>query len=212
MKIETLEGNLLASNTYIVGNDVEVFIIDPSASLLEIQNTVKNRKVLAVLLTHGHFDHFQTLDDVILKFDVKCYLHRNAHLKLKERHLNCSIMVGTPIETNLSTEYFEFVSEGTRINLVPDFIVKTLYTPGHSNCSVTFDINQTLFTGDTLFRNGVGRSDLQTGNTSQLVNSVKRLIETRHDQEIYAGHYAPTSTHTEQKINGFYLKICKGKK
>jgi hydroxyacylglutathione hydrolase len=206
MNIETLEGSLLACNTYIVGTDSEVYIIDPAASLLEIQNTVKNRKVLAVLLTHGHFDHFLSLDDCVNKYEVKCYLHKNALLKIRERQLNCSIDVGDPIESSLRDECFEFVSEGSRIQLSSDLLVKALYTPGHSNCGITFDINTVLFTGDTLFRNGVGRTDLPTGNTSHLINSIRRLIETRFDQQIYAGHYKPTSTHTEKRINGFYLK------
>lgn len=206
MRIETLEGNLLASNTYIVGNDDEVYIVDPAASLLEIQNTIRDRKVLAVLLTHGHFDHFLSLDDCVNKYDVKCYLHKNALLKIRERQLNCSIEVGDPIESTLGDESFEFVSEGTRIQLSQEMLVKALYTPGHSNCGITFDINTVLFTGDTLFRNGVGRTDLPTGNTSHLVSSIKRLVETRNDQQIYAGHYTPTTTHTERRTNGFYLK------
>jgi len=212
MKIEMLEGSLLASNTYIVGNDEEVLIIDPSASLLEIKNTVRGRTVLAVLLTHGHFDHFLTLDDVVLHYGIKCYLHRNAYLKIKEPQLNCSLEIGQRIESFLPENLFVFVSEGIRISLSSNFTIKTLYTPGHSNCSVTFDVNQVLFTGDTLFKNGVGRTDLPTGNTTQLVNSIKRLIETRLDQKIHPGHYVETSTHSERSTNGFYLKICGGRR
>ena len=77
-------------NTYIVGNEQEVIVIDPANKLSSITSAIKSRKVLGVFLTHAHYDHFKTLDSFLKKYNVNLYIHKNGINKLTDINSSCA--------------------------------------------------------------------------------------------------------------------------
>lgn len=205
LTIETLYDHLW-SNTYIVGNYADCIIIDPSNDVRNIKKMVGKRNVLGIFLTHGHFDHFRTLTDVIKLFDAKIYLHKEALSKLKNPNFSCSNMFGYNTIIDLMEEQVKIVHNGDKIK-TKDFEIKVLTTPGHTNCSVCFMIEDVIFSGDTLFETGVGRWDLPTGNVVDLTKSIKMLLGLKNDFKVYPGHGESTTIFKEIITNPFYQRI-----
>lgn len=204
-EIETLYDRLW-SNTYIVGNQTDCFIIDPSNDIRNIKKLVNNRNVLGIFLTHGHFDHFKTLVDTMNLYDAKIYLHKEALNKLKNPNSSCSNMFGYNTIIDLENNQYQIVHNGDKIKL-NDFEIKVLTTPGHTNCSICFMLDNVIFSGDTLFETGVGRWDLPTGNVVELTKSIKMLLGLKNDYRVYPGHGENTSIFKEIITNPFYQRV-----
>ena len=193
------------SNTYIVGNEQEVFIIDPANRISNIQTAIKNRKVLGVLLTHGHYDHFKTLNSFLNKYDTTLYLHKKCFDKLTNLMDSCAFFFSVKSLEAVKTDKVVYVKDNDIITL-NDFKIKVITTPGHTNCSVVYEIEDSMFTGDTLFNNGVGRTDLPTSNTIQLIESLKKILNNNNQKEIYPGHGFSSTLEDERHINDFYRR------
>ena len=204
-EIETLYDHLW-SNTYIVGNETDCFIIDPSNDIRNIKKLVNNRNVLGVFLTHGHFDHFKTLVDTMKLYDTKIYLHKETLNKLKNPNSSCSNMFGYNTIIDLEQKQYQLVHNGDKIKL-NDFEIKVLTTPGHTNCSICLMLDNVIFSGDTLFETGVGRWDLPTGNVIELTKSIKMLLALKNDYQVYPGHGETTSIFNEIITNPFYQRV-----
>ena len=98
-----------------------------------------------------------------------------------------------------------YIKDSDVINL-NNITIKVITTPGHTNCSVVYQIEDSMFTGDTLFNDGVGRTDLPTSNTVQLINSLKKLLDNNNQKTIYPGHGNPSTLDEERKHNDFYRR------
>ena len=108
MKIKTLVSGKLDNNTYILCNDENEFIlIDAAAELKDIQARTEDMKCLGVFLTHGHFDHFENLEDIINFYNVKCYITEPELEKLYNPKLNYSIVFNKFFTSKLLRENFE---------------------------------------------------------------------------------------------------------
>lgn len=195
------------ANTYVVGNNNEVIIIDPANRLSNITTAVKNRKVLGVFLTHGHYDHFITITDVLNKYNVNCYLHQKAIEKLTNLVSSCGVFFGVQHLKIVEKTKMIFVKDNQVLELSPNLKIKVITTPGHTDCSVVYQIEDVMFTGDTLFNNGVGRTDLPTSNTITLINSLKKLLNNRNQAIIYPGHGWESSLEDERHQNDFYRRV-----
>ena len=97
---------------------------------------------------------------------------------------------------------FIFVNDGQSI-LLENIKVKTLFTPGHTNCSVVYIIDDLMFSGDTLFNMSVGRTDLATGNSVVQMNTLNMLKKMKIDYKIYPGHENSTTLFYERKYNPY---------
>lgn len=192
-------------NTYIVGNEQEVIVIDPANKISSITSAIKSRKVLGVFLTHAHYDHFKTLDAFLKKYNVNLYIHKNGVNKLTDINSSCAFFFSVNSLNNINTENIVYVKDNEVINL-NSITVKVITTPGHTNCSVVYQIEDSMFTGDTLFNDGVGRTDLPTSNTVQLINSLKKLLDNNEQKIIYPGHGNPSTLDEERKYNDFYRR------
>ncbi len=202
MKVELLLDNPSFANTYLVTNNESVIIIDPACDIRYIKKYVNDKKVLAVFLTHGHFDHFKTLEEVLKEYNVKCYLHKNAKEKVLDLETSYANMFGSYKIPNINEEQFETLQDGKIIDM-ESFKIKTLFTPGHTNCSVVYVIDDLMFTGDTLFNYSVGRTDLATGNSVSQINTLNMLKKMKTDYKIYPGHEQETTLFFEQKNNPY---------
>ena len=192
-------------NTYIVGNEQEVIVIDPANKISSITSAIKSRKVLGVFLTHAHYDHFKTLDAFLKKYNVNLYIHKNGVNKLTDINSSCAFFFSVTSLNNVKTENIIYIKDSDVINL-NNITIKVITTPGHTNCSVVYQIEDSMFTGDTLFNDGVGRTDLPTSNTVQLINSLKKLLDNNEQKIIYPGHGNPSTLDEERKYNDFYRR------
>lgn len=195
MEIIKLTVGQLASNAYILRKDNKVIIIDPGADFDRIDAKINdNDEVIAILLTHGHFDHIGAVNEVVSKYQCACYI------SIAEKELihnpEMSFYDGDITEDLL---YFNDNLD------IENFNIKVHKTPGHTIGSVMFEIDDHLFTGDTLFDMGVGRMDLPTGSEADMYQSLQYIKTLQKDYKIYPGH-GETSTLFNQFKNNPYLQ------
>lgn len=203
MQVKCLENYMTSENTYVVINGNESMVIDPSYSLNGILDAAGNTKITHILITHCHYDHIGTLNQLREKTGALLAAGRYG-----------SVNIGDPV-INLTDAYGDNEIICAPADIVPadgetfkaaGMDVKIIYTPGHTNCSVCYVIGNCIFTGDTLFLRNVGRWDLPTGNEQALVNSVKTKLYTLDDGlKAYPGHGGATSIGYEKKFN-LYVK------
>lgn len=194
MQIRTFSDNPLGENTYLVyveGRD-DAVIIDPGCKTEILTEALKaaGKKLGAILLTHGHFDHAAYADELRRATGARIYIHNNDAGMLKYKALNASEL-GDGSYPDYSFEadsYYVVLETGDLITCGLEFVV--VYTPGHTPGSVTLYLpdEKTAFTGDTLFNGGFGRTDLPGGSMLQLRRSLKKLFRLPRETAIYPGH------------------------
>ena len=196
MKILTICSKSFASNTYLIVSDNSAMVIDPSVSLNAIDKELQNQNasLVGVLLTHGHFDHIISIDTIRERYNVPVYIHKNDACMLTDGKLNgFYIFFNRDCVHNPADILF---ADGDEIAIGKEKI-KVLHTPGHSLGSSCFIFNNeenktSIITGDTLFANGVGRTDLYGGNLNELINSIKKISSFDKSSKIYPGHDVST--------------------
>lgn len=201
MKIFHLSSGPLRVNTYFLVNEEKhtAVVIDSGENYKLIKKTEEENGFIikAVLLTHAHFDHAGNVKK--LQDDgAKIYVSKiDAEKLLNEDNLASSF--GRRFD--YCTADFSF-SDGEIFN-IEDIKIEVIATPGHTDGSVTFKVDNNLFTGDTLFLESVGRTDFPTGNKSELIRSVTKLFNLVGDYKVYPGHQEFTTLSHERKNNFF---------
>ena len=151
-----------------------------------------------VLLTHGHFDHIGGLNE--LPDNVKVLMHSADDEWVKEVNTYLP-MIGMPSMDIPKMD--EYIKDGDVIKL-GKLEIKVIHTPGHTQGGVCFLVENNLFSGDTIFRESVGRCDLPGGNFNQIVESIEQRIFTLpEDTIIYPGHGKTTTVAWEKEHNKF---------
>ena len=193
MKIDTLTVGPIGTNCYIVSPDQgdEALIIDPGDEKDTIIKALGNRRAAAVLLTHGHFDHTGALSAFS---GLPIYIHPSDEIMLKDPEWSVGSQGGDLRPRPAATD---FVQEGARLHLA-GLEILVLHTPGHTKGSVCYRIGNALFTGDTLFRQGYGRTDFPGGDFAELMASLKRLLRLGEDLAVYPGHGESTTLFRER--------------
>lgn len=177
-------------------------VIDPSHNLDDIHQAIDGRRLVGILLTHAHADHV----DLIGAFDVPIYMHElDAHLLFADEYNGYEPKKHPYQRKNLN---FHFVKDGDMIPFADQFVT-VLHTPGHTAGSLSFLYEGKLFSGDTLFKEDVGRHDLYSGNLSDIRKSIIRLCELPGHTKVYPGHDDFTMIRDEQKKNLYYKKWSK---
>ncbi|MFH0703176.1 MAG: MBL fold metallo-hydrolase [bacterium] len=212
MIIRTLNiGPFQVNNYLIVCRDtLESALIDAGG---DYKATIKlaseyNAKIKYVLNTHGHLDHIAGDFDLQTKGGAKILIHKADEFlvnSLKEHLKTYGMPEYEPPKPD------EFIEDGQEIK-IGDLTIKVIHTPGHSPGSVCYLLNNILFSGDTLFADSVGRTDLPGGSYEELANSIKNKLFTLDDATIvYAGHGAATTILNEKLHNPFFGKIANNK-
>ena len=192
---------LLRVNTYYLVNEQTggAVLIDCGENLNTIKKTEKECgfKVKAVLLTHAHFDHSGCAKD-LQEQGAKIYISKIDAPKLSNED-NLGSHFGRKNRDCVPDYTFQ---DGDEI-AVEGFKLKVIATPGHTDGSVCFIMDNIIFSGDTLFKESVGRTDFPTGDSDQLVQSVLKLLHLEGDYNVYPGHEEFTTLSHERKFNMF---------
>lgn len=195
----------VATNCYLAENTKtkEALVIDPGDSAGRIAKIIRDAgmKPVAVLLTHGHFDHAMAAEELASEFGIEIYAHEQEKETLEDARINVSWMLGK----NLKFHADRYVKDGEELHLA-GFDIKVFHTPGHTLGGVCYYIEKenALFSGDTLFCQSVGRTDFPTGSSSQLIRSIKeKLMPLPDETKVYTGHEDMTTIGTERKYNPF---------
>ena len=206
MKIERFVLGSVGTNCYIVSSEEmkECFLVDLAACPPELVSHIKKSglTVKAVLLTHGHFDHIMGLDRFLEEFPVPVYACKAEEELLENAQLNFSAsMLGQPYTFSGA----EYLVNGELLTLA-GMKIQVIHTPGHTagGCCYYIAGENVLFSGDTLFRASIGRTDLPGGSMSDLVRSVREKLFVLPDEtKVYPGHMEETDIAYEKKYNPF---------
>ncbi|MEY8390842.1 MBL fold metallo-hydrolase [Lachnospiraceae bacterium] len=205
MKIEQYCVGQVGTNCYFAVNEEtkEMLIIDPgdSAQMLAGKIRQKGLKPVAILLTHGHFDHAMAAQELAELFDVKIYAHEAEENTLKQPALNVSAMIG-----RRDSYYADIYVKDKEVLNLAGMDIQVLHTPGHTEggCCYYLEKEQVLFSGDTLFCQSVGRTDFPGGSTAKIVRSIKEKLLVLPDQvKVYPGHMDLTTIGMERAQNPF---------
>ena len=195
LNIETYPLGSYQTNCYIVYEDdsPDCIVIDPGYEpevvLLAVKRLKKN--LAAILLTHGHFDHVGAVKDLVAETDCKVYIHEY------DLALPATLTAGPLYYTDL-------YDEGDVLQLA-GLSIRVLHTPGHTPGCVCLMIEDNLFSGDTLFRDSCGRTDLPGGNPAEIFKSLRRLAALKGDYRVLPGH-SMESTLEEERENNPYMQ------
>ena len=195
----------VATNCYIVINTEtnEAVIVDPAARADRLSDELlkQGASPVAILLTHGHFDHIMAVNELKDKYNIPVYAHRDEEDVLRQTSLNMSTNMGV----RYVTEADHYLLDGDKLELAGfDFIV--YHTPGHTKGGVCYYMpdQKLLFSGDTLFHGSVGRTDFPTGSMGTLVRSIReKLFVLPDDVQVLPGHEDMTTIGFEKKYNPF---------
>ena len=199
MIIEAIEAGMYDAICYILveENTKECGIIDPGgdADRLISQIDGLNAKPKFILLTHGHMDHVGAVEELSEKYNIPFYISKAD----EEYMMNKDMMFGNLKKAS------GYLKEGDALDL-GDEIIHVLETPGHTEGGLSFLLNDDIvFTGDTLFRGSVGRTDFAGGDMGTLIRSIKeKLLPLDDEVTVYPGH-GNMSTIGFEKTHNPYL-------
>lgn len=188
----TLSGHF-QMNCYILEENNEAIVIDPGFNDNKLYDYLKNKNLIVnkIILTHGHFDHWSGLEN------------------LKKLYPNAKLLA-----SSLDDYWYKLDKNTYQLNIdidlntlkhikLFDYEFKIFKTPGHSKGSISLYYNYHLFSGDVLFRNSIGRTDLYEGNQEELFESIKKLYQLSGNTIIYPGHGPNTTINEERMYNPF---------
>jgi hydroxyacylglutathione hydrolase len=207
MIVKTLVVGPFASNCFIVGSETtgEGLIIDPGADAPNILNTVRGLGLSIVLIaaTHNHIDHVGALRSVKDATGAKYAVHeadsREAMPMMFGRMMG--LMLGSSLRGAPKPD--RFLKDGDVIE-IGDLKFEVLYTPGHTPGGISLSGEGVVFSGDTLFNFGIGRTDLAGGDYGKLMDSIMTKLMVLPDSTIvYPGHGPETTIGAERKWNPF---------
>jgi glyoxylase-like metal-dependent hydrolase (beta-lactamase superfamily II) len=201
MQIRTFELGQLGTNCYIVWDEEEAFIVDPADFTDEMRSLIAEEglSVKYVILTHGHGDHVGGVSALLAAYP-------GALLAAGKDE--------TPVLDDAGYNFTEYIT-GRAETFRPDLLLsdgdeltvgqvtlKVIATPGHTIGGISLLVPGAVFSGDTLFRASIGRTDLPTGDFDELERSIREKLYTLPDEtEVYPGHMGPTAIGYEKRYN-----------
>lgn len=202
IKIKQFIAGQLENNMYLVMDEDtrKAVLIDATELIPEILDTVKElgADVQYILLTHGHFDHIMGLNDLKKELNTEAVICKDD-LVISDNINEFTRLFNWP--DSVPPVYEKYIKDGDVIT-VGNMNIKVIHTPGHTEGGVCYLIQDNLFSGDTLFRGSVGRTDLFGGDFSKLSDSItSKLFKLDNDIKVFPGHGPMTTIGYEKKHN-----------
>ncbi len=205
LNIKCFTLGLLATNAYLLTDreQKKAIVIDPGMNPKSLLAAIEELEIEAIVLTHAHFDHIGSVDEIRKRKGCPVYIHDAEADWLANPKKNGSLKwpdVTSPIFTD-PAEYA--LDEGQKLILLNETF-HVFHTPGHSPGSVSLLYEQHLFSGDVLFNLSVGRTDLPGGNMNDLYDSIhQKLFVLPTETIVYPGHGPQTTIGFEIKNNPY---------
>lgn len=201
VNIKKIVAGYLKTNSYLVSSDTTntAVLIDGGGGLDRIDAYLKenNLKLVALLLTHGHFDHITIANALKQKFNMQIYIHNEDAIMLKSED-NLANMTGIRVEKCDA----DVLLNGDETLSFGEMSFKVIHTPGHSRGSVVYILNDKyMFSGDTLFRDSFGATHFYGGSMEEMKKSLFTLFSLYGDMPVYCGHEEDTSLEYERENN-----------
>lgn len=205
MIIKQFVVGFLEVNNYLLIDEKtkEAVLIDCTEKNTHIDEALieYDAKLKYVLLTHGHFDHVLGVNDFKKKYGCKVYIHKGDEPLLENID---KFMSGFGFGTTEVQKVDGFIDGGQNLTFGDDIKIRIIHTPGHSPGSVSYLVGDDLFSGDTIFYECVGRTDLFGGSFVQLKSSIEEKIFTLDENiKIHPGHGQPSTVGHEKENNKF---------
>ena len=210
MKIFRLLNHVARENTYLLVNDQAIIVVDPGSNTDKIKEkiTAIDKPVAAILITPAHYDHIMGLDVIrdtfgqppvyISEKEASWLYSPKDNFSGLDRHTDMDDVILKPAE-----HHFQYQED----YVLAGFRFQARQTPGHSwgSVSLVFPDDELVITGDALFRETIGRTDLPTGNTVQLLNSIEtELFSLPNHFTVYPGHGRETTIAHEKNFNPYF--------
>lgn len=205
IKIGRMVLSMCQTNCYFLYREdsKDCILVDPADQGTHIYNALTRNgfTIQAILLTHGHFDHIWGTKEVKELSGVKIYAYEQERELLNSERLNVSKGAGRPYTVDADV----YLKDGEELSIA-GMTCKCIATPGHTAGSCCFYFAEAAFlvSGDTLFQESVGRTDLPTGSMKTLITSIQeKLFVLPEDTKVYPGHGESTTIAYEKKYNPF---------
>lgn len=207
MKIHNLELGVLGANCYVVETaPAQCVAIDIGGDSQRFLAFLKEKKLrlTKILLTHGHYDHIGGVADVQNETGAEVYIHTDDAYKLESAEQSLAVQIAREpfkaVKNYLSINGDTIINDG-------DLQFRVMHTPGHSSGSVCYICEDVIFSGDTLFRLSMGRTDFFDGSDGAMENSLIRISKLDGDYTVYTGHGGQTTLDFERRNNPYILRL-----
>lgn len=206
MILDTVCVGALQVNCYILsmGDNRQAIIIDPGEQMNKIKEALDKHKLTPAVIinTHGHIDHIGCDDE----FGLPIYIHRDDVPMLSDPVLNFSNFFNVSFRVKSRAKTLD---DKSRI-VLDEIELEVIHTPGHTRGGICLllkkPVNKILFSGDTLFYESVGRTDIAKASTTSLMKSIKeKLLVLPDDTVVYPGHGPSSTIGHEKKYNPFLI-------
>lgn len=201
--IQNLVLGMVATNVFFLQNTEtkELIVIDPADRADVIIRKIREMEGIpvAILLTHGHFDHIMALEEIRREYQIPVYAEEHEQEVLEDPMKNLSGTWGQ----SLSVRADHYLKDDETVEIA-GISIRVLHTPGHTKGSCCFYLpeEKVLFSGDTLFCGSYGRIDFPTSSGSAMQESVGKLLrELPEDVQVYPGHEMFTTIAFEKRYN-----------
>lgn len=190
----------LFTNCYLIFHDESKkgFMVDSPAPTEEVKDFIRsqNLEIAFIALTHAHFDHIGGLESYSLPF----YVHEEDVPLLEDQQMNGSAFFTSSIVVEREPHIYK-----ENMPLYFDsYPIEIIHTPGHTPGAVSLKLGKWLFSGDTLFYDSIGRTDIPLASQDLIIKSIKeKLLVLPSDTIVYPGHGASTTIAREAKLNPF---------
>ena len=204
--VKTLSHGMMGTNTYLVKDEKgSVLVVDPAVFDAKLEELLKSENVTSldyILLTHGHFDHITGVTELKEKYGGKIVIHKDDEKAFWDESVSLSSAFDTPSDY---PERADITVEDGDTVCFSDKEIKVIHTPGHTEGGVCYILENEMFSGDTLFKGSIGRSDFPGGSSSRLMNGIKnKLFTLPDDTKVYPGHMEETTIGHEKVNNPFF--------
>ena len=205
LNIKRIAVGPIRTNCYIInrtGSD-KAIIVDPGDEADKIKRELgfSSLTPVAILLTHGHFDHIGAVSELRKYYGIKVYAYYEEK-EILSSDMNLGRAFGMPMAENADI----YVRDNEEI-VIDDITFKTIHTPGHTigSCCYYVDKDKVLLSGDTLFSGSHGRTDFPTGSQSAIIRSIiNRLLVLDDSVHVYPGHEEETTIGSEKSFYDIY--------